>query len=180
MQPSATTRLSRAGGSRAANLVALLVLAAIAVWMLRDAVFHGRVLFERDVHAVWYAQVEVFVHTVASGAWPLWDPFVSFGHPMLANPNTQVLYPSSWLNLLIRPWTYYTLYAVAHLVFGAAGVYAWLRRLRSSRAAALLAGAVWMVSGPVLSLVNVWHHLAGAAWMPWILFTADRAIDGGA
>jgi hypothetical protein len=177
MQPSATTRSPRADGSRSAGIAALLVLTALALWMLRDAVFHGRVLFERDVHSVWYTQIEVFVHTVASGAWPLWDPFVSFGHPMLANPNTQVLYPPTWLNLLIRPWTFYTLYAVAHLVFGAAGVYSWLRRLGASRGASLLAGAVWMLSGPVLSLVNVWHHLAGAAWMPWVLLAADRAIE---
>lgn len=168
---------SPANASKPRVAIALIVFASLGLWLFRDALLHGRVLFERDVHVVWYSQVEVFVHTVLSGAWPLWDPSTSFGQPMLANPNVQVLYPPTWLNLLIRPWTFYWLYALAHLVFGGAGVFALLRRLGVSRAGAMLAGAVWMLSGPVLSLVNVWHHLAGAAWMPWVLLAAECAIN---
>src|SRR5262249_42539289 len=32
---------------------------------------------------------------------------------------------------------------------------------------------------PFLSLVNVWHHFASAAWIPWVLLAADRAISSG-
>ena len=43
------------------------------------------------------------MRAVASGALPLWDPSPAFGQPLLADPGAQVLYPPTWLNLLMRP-----------------------------------------------------------------------------
>lgn len=159
----------------AAPLLAFLVLAA---FFAREALFGGRTFYLRDLHLQWFGQVESFVRVVVSGSWPLWDPSVSFGQPMLANANAQVLYPLTWLNLLMRPWTYYTFYFVLHVVLAGAGTAALARRLGASEAGALVAGAAWIGSGPFLSLGNLWNHLAGAAWMPWTLLTADHALGG--
>ena len=126
---------------------------------------------------VWLTQVEVLVHQVLSGSPPWWDPWTAFGQPLLANPNNQVLYPPAWLNLLLRPGTAYAWLAAGHLLLGAVGIRALLRRLGASREGALVGGAAWLLSGPVLSLVSVWHHLAGAAWMPWVILAADRALS---
>src|SRR6187397_100748 len=148
---------------------AVLSLVALALLLLRDAVFRGGVFFERDVHLVWYAQVEAFVRSIASGSWPVWDPYTGFGQPLLANPSAQVLYPTTWLHLLVQPWIQYTVYVLLHLAFSGAGVYALGRRLDVSRGGSTLAAALWMASGPLLSLVNVWHHFGGATWIPWVL-----------
>ena len=40
---------------------------------------------------------------------------------------------------------------------------------------AFVAGATWLGSGPLLSLVTLGHHLIGAAWIPWVLATSDAA-----
>jgi Bacterial membrane protein YfhO len=157
---------------------AALACTLLATFFAREAVFGGRAFFLRDLHLQWYGQMESFVRAVASGSWPLWDPYVSFGQPMLANPNTQVLYPLTWLNLLMRPYTYYTLYFVLHLVLAGVGTFALARRLGVSPVGALFAGAAWIASGPFLSLGNLWNHLAGAAWMPWTLLAADQALAG--
>ncbi len=152
---------------------------ALALLLFRDAVFLGRVFFDRDVHLVWYPQVEAFVRSIFSGSWPLWDPYTGFGQPLLANPSAQVLYPPTWLHLLMRPWTVYTVYVVAHLALSGIGLYLLGRRLEMSRAGAFVAGVVWMASGPLLSLVNVWHHFGGAAWLPWVVLAAERALGSG-
>ena len=34
-----------------------------------------------------------------------------------------------------------------------------------------------MLSGPFLSLVNLWNHMAAAAWLPWIVWAGDRALE---
>ena len=60
---------------------------------------------------------------VPSGSWPLWDPFTGFGQPILANPDAQDLYPLTWLNLLMSPATYYTDFAVSHLVYTGLGMH---------------------------------------------------------
>jgi hypothetical protein len=160
---------------RVASTAAFLLL---AVFFAREAVFGGRTFFLRDLHLQWFGQVESFVRALASGSWPLWDPYVSFGQPMLANANVQVLYPLTWLNLLMRPTTYYTVYFVLHLVLAGVGTAALARRWGASEAGAVVAGAAWIASGPFLSLGSLWNHLAGAAWMPWTLLGVDHALDG--
>jgi Bacterial membrane protein YfhO len=158
-------------------LWAALGLAALAAFLLREAVFGGRVFYERDLHLQWFGQVESFVYSVTSGSWPLWDPFVSFGQPLLANANNQIYYPPTWLHLLIRPWTYYTIYFLAHLIVGGVGLYRLALRLEVSRRGAFVAAALWVASGPLLSLGNAWNHLAAAAWMPWVGLAAVALVE---
>jgi hypothetical protein len=157
----------------------LVGLALLPLFLFRPAILDGQVLFIRDIGTVWYPQVESFVRCIAAGSWPLWDAYRGFGQPLLADPGAQVLYPLTWLNLLLRPWHYYTLFAVFHLIVSSLGTYLLARRWGGSPAAAFLAAAVWCLSGPLLSFVSLWHHFTGAAWIPWLLLAADRALSSG-
>ena len=107
------------------------------LWLFRDVLFFGQVYYVRDIHLVWHPQVEGFVRAIASGSWPVWNTSLAFGQPLLADPSAQILYPLTWLNLILRPWTYYTLYVVVHFVLAAMGMRALARHLGLSRAASL-------------------------------------------
>jgi hypothetical protein len=155
---------------------AWLGLLALVLFVCRDAVFRGRVFYERDIELAWQPQISVFVRCIGQGAWPIWDPLVAFGQPLLADPSLQLLYPPTWLNLLVMPWTYYTVFVVSHLLFGAIGVHALARIRGIAGGGAFVAAVLWTLSGPTLSLVNLYHHFAGATWIPWVLFTAERAF----
>ena len=161
-----------AGGDALPGLVLLVAL----FWRV---VSRGEVFYERDIHLIFLGQTETFVRAVLSGSWPVWDPYPGFGNPMLANPDAQLLYPPTWLNLVMSPGTYYVLFVIGHLLFTALGVRALARRLGISAAGAFTAAALWMLSGPLLAAANVWHHFAGAAWIPWVLLAADRAVTTG-
>jgi hypothetical protein len=154
-----------------------LALAALMVFLFPRALLLGEAFYERDLAFDWVTQVEVFVRSVAQGSWPLWDNSIAFGQPLLADPSAQLLYPPTWLNLLMRPWTYYTLFAAGHLLWAGLGTAALARRLGASRGAALAAGALFMGSGPLLSLVNVYHHFASAAWIPWVALGAQVTAE---
>ncbi|MCG6922520.1 MAG: YfhO family protein [Acidobacteria bacterium] len=146
----------------------------LAALLLPRAVFLGEVLFDRDLHMDWYPRAIVFAQTIRGGFLPLWDLTIGFGQPLLADPGAQVLYPTTWLNLVLAPWTVYTVFALLHLTFTAVGFTLLARAIGLRRGAAIAAGAAWMLSGPTTSLVNLWHHLAGAAWMPWVVLAAHR------
>jgi hypothetical protein len=158
------------------HVLAVLALLGLIVLLFPAAVFRGEVFYDRDIHLEWYSQVEAFVRSVAEGGWPVWDNSIAFGRPLLADPSAQVLYPPTWLNLLVLPWTYYTLFVVLHLTFSGVGLYFLALALEISPAGALAAAALWATSGPLGSLVNVWHHFAGAAWIPWVFLAAHRAL----
>ena len=169
--------MKRWTGTHGADRLALGGLAALVLLLHRGALLSGGVIYRRDVHLVWFPQIEGFVRAVLAGAWPLWDPCPSFGQPLLADPGAQVLYPLTWLNLLMRPWVYYTLFSILHALLASAGSYRLARHLGASAAGAFVAGALWILSGPFVSLVDLWHHYASAAWIPWVLLAALRAFD---
>jgi hypothetical protein len=151
-------------------------LAALACALFAPAVLGQRVFFQRDILAYWHPHIENAVQAVAEGGWPTWTPYVSFGRPLLADPSLQLLYPPTWLNLLVSPTAYYAVFAVAHLWGGGFGLYRLARAAGLSVPAAGVTGALWMASGPLLSAVNLFHHFAGAAWMPWVLLMAARTL----
>lgn len=155
-----------------ASLGALAAVVGILCW---PVIAQGRVYWERDLHLYLYPRAEAFVRVLAQGSLPLWNPYVAFGEPLLANPYMQVLYPATWLHLLVSPWWWWAGMVVAHLLVTGAGAYRLARRLGTSRVGAFVAGATWLCSGPLVSLVTLGHHLIGAAWIPWVLATSDVA-----
>ncbi len=175
--PSVTTRLAEGMQAwRRGSGPALVGLAGIVVALFSGVIFGGRVFYDRDIHLEWYSQIEGFVRSVAGGAWPVWDDTIAFGQPLLADPSAQIAYPPTWLNLLVQPWDYYRIFVVGHCLFTAVGMLRLTRHLKASHLAAFAAAGVWTVCGPVLSLVNVWHHFAGACWIPWVVLAALRAV----
>ena len=103
------------------------------------------------------------------GAWPLWNPHSGFGAPLLADASFQIAYPPTWLALVLPLHVYYKLFAVGHCLWAAFGTRLLARRLGASPGAAALAGGAFALSGPLLSAVSLFHHYAGASWMPWVL-----------
>ena len=88
------------------------------------------------------------------------------------------LYPLTWLNLLMRPFRYYTAFVVLHAFLSAVGLFLLARRLELTAPSAFVSAALWLLSGPYLSGVDLWHHFAGVSWLPWVVLVADRALEG--
>jgi hypothetical protein len=66
---------------------------------------------------------------------------------------------------------------VFHSLLATFGVYRLARHFGASIAGAFVAGALWTASGPFVSLVDLWHHYAGTAWIPWVFLTVVRALE---
>ena len=150
----------------------LLVVAAL----FPEALFGGRVFFDRDIGAYWLPHAATFVRILAQGAWPLWNPYEGFGLPLLADPSLQVAYPPTWLNVVLAPPTVYKMLLLGHAVLAGAGVVALGRRWGMSGLAASLAGSAWCASGPFLSAGSLQQHFCGAAWIAWVLLALESAL----
>ena len=161
-----------------ADLLAALALLALPLFVFRRAILGFGVLYERDILTFFYPQAETFVRSIAAGSLPLWNPYRGFGQPFLADPETEIFYPLTWLNLVLSPNAYFTLFMVFHVALAGLGMYLLLRAWGLGRGGALLGGLVFMGSGPLLSL-STWHHLAGGAYIPLVLLFAHRAFSSG-
>jgi hypothetical protein len=154
----------------------VLGLAGLAAFILRDVLFLGRSFFERDLMWLYFPAVEALVRALKEGVLPLRDSTIGFGQALLANPDAQVLYPLAWLHLILLPDQAHSLMTFLHLVIGATGAAAFCSGMARSHWAGFFAGGFWMTSGPVLSMLNLWHHPAGIAWMPWVLHGFEKVL----
>jgi hypothetical protein len=152
-------------------------IAVVAGFFMREPLLRGGAFYERDILFHWLPEGEGFVRAIRAGSWPVWDPNVSFGHPLLAQPNTQVAYPPAWVNLVLERTTAYSVLIGLHLLWSMAGLYVLGRRYGLSAPGALTASALWAGSGPYLSFVSMWHHFMGASWLPWALLAAEAAFE---
>ena len=174
MSERASVPASPGDGPRLA-LLAGLASAGVVLFLFREVILGGQVLFERDVHLFWSSQREALVRALRAGSWPLWDPFISFGQP--ANLSAQLLYPPTYLLLWLPAPAHYAVAVVLHLVFSGVGLALLARRFGTSPVAAVAAAALWIASGPVQSLVNAWNQLQGSLWVPWVFLAADVAVE---
>jgi hypothetical protein len=158
------------------DLGAAVAVLVLCVLLFPGALLRGELFFERDLHLDWYPRLEALDRCLREGAWPLWDTSISFGQPLLADPGAQVLYPFTWLALAVPGSMAYTIFAVLHLLIAAVGMSRLAARLGAGSLGAVAAAVFFVLSGPVQSSVNLWHHFAGLAWMPWVLLGVERCL----
>src|SRR5262249_6106300 len=137
------------------------------------------VLFYRDISYIHFARAVELRTIVRSGSVPLWNPFEHFGEPVAANPNYLLFYPTTWLAWIL-PVTYgFKLHYLLHFFALAAGSFLLAQRVGLGPLACYAAGALFVFSGPVMSLGNFANFLPAAAWMPFAILATDRLMRRG-
>ena len=110
---------------------------------------------------------------ILSGQLPLWNPFEWGGTTLVGNMQSAVFFPPSWL-LVILGFDYgWGALAAAKTLIAGVGTYGLSRELRCGRGGALVAGAVYMLSGPL----TVWlQYPLGSVFavFPWLLLATTR------
>ena len=154
------------------RLAAVAVIVA-ALLPLGLVALKGEVPSFRD-HEDYFVPLRAFTaEAIRDGEMPMWNPFNGAGEPWLANPQTGVFYPPAWL-VAILPFEFgYVAFLSLHLAVLGLGLRQ-LFRLHGSDAAATLVAVAFVVSGPMLSLLDVSNNLATFAWAPWLLARALR------
>lgn len=182
-------------------------LAAVSLLVVLVLLFHWRILTPNlddrhsldpgDFTAQFYAFDRAEARQLRHGQLPLWEPCTNSGHPFLADVQAAVLYPISFLTVLIMGWSGGSLFVlelevVAHFCLAAIFTYLFARRTIGHRGGAFLSACVFTFGGyltgyPPLQLAilktDVWLPLmllgleAGAtrletaarrAWLPFL------------
>ena len=142
-----------------------------------EALPAARVLFERDIHAYWYPHRAALRAAVAEGGVPLWNPWVGFGAPFLADASSRswpTRRPGCCCRCRCRCSSSWSRSATA--CSPRLGAAALARRLTGGWLPALVAGGGYALAGPVLSAASLYHHFAGAAFMPWVLWALEGLL----
>jgi hypothetical protein len=117
------------------------------------------------------------VDMLREGVLPLWNPLNGAGAPLFANYQTALLYPFSWLSIVLPVPGAMTLSAILHLIIAAAGMAAFTRALGLpviGRAVSVLAFAL---SGYLVARLGTFPIIQAAAWLPWLLWAVLRLSE---
>lgn len=115
---------------------------------------------------------------VASGSLPLWNIYSFAGNPLLANVQSAVFYPVNILFLFFAPKTAWIVYIMIQPILSATFMYLFIRNIKLSRIAALVAALIFTFTGYVM----VWFEMGvighAALWLPLILWGINNYLEG--
>jgi hypothetical protein len=186
-----------AGRTQSAVLVALLAL--VVAGFFGDVLFGDRVLVTSNTYrwlpwaeyagpedlagktyrtdsARTYLPRRVYAReSLASGDFPLWNPYILGGSPFFADPQTALLYPPG-LPLLAAPPAKALGYDVAlHVFLAALGMFLFLGAIDTSAAGRVLGALAYSLSSFFFLRQGHPTFVASAAWLPYLFFAYERS-----
>jgi hypothetical protein len=161
---------------RARRALPLLLLSGAVVLFFHRLALTNRILARGDVYLYFYPYWEAAASALRSGRFPLWNPDLFMGAPLLANSQVGFFYPPNWPLWLLLPVPYAaSATIVLHLLLAAAGTYLLGRRaLGLPEDAAMLAALLFALGGYLSAQVEHLNQLQGLAWLPWALLAMGR------
>lgn len=126
-----------------------------------------------------YPYLQVSIETLrTTGQWPLWNPWMFLGHPIIADPNAQPFYPiymalglllGAARALAIGPWL--------HAILAGFFVFAWVRALGYGRRAAVLSAIIYAAGGQMVLWFGARQWLGTLTWLPGVLWALELFIS---
>ena len=169
---------SEQGSWCTANRFALL-LAGFICAAYPDVILGGQVFYFRDFGFFGYPLAYHHRQSFWQGEIPLWNPYNNCGLPFLAQWNTLVLYPGSFLYLVLPPVWALSLFCLLHLWLAGMGMYCLAYRWTRHRLGAAVAGTAFALNGLALNCLMWPNNIAALGWMAWVVLAAERAWTGG-
>jgi hypothetical protein len=139
-----------------------------------DVLLAGRNFYVRDIVRTYIPDRRVLFDLLRAGEWPFWNRFFAAGQPLAANPHYHAFYPVHWLGLILPLRDAFHVGVVLHFPLAAIGMYLLMRSLGSTRAASVLAGLAWALSGTMASIASLVPLLFSATWIPWVMLFFRR------
>ena len=113
------------------------------------------------------------------GQLPFWNKYIFSGTPLMADFNAGAFYPLTGLFVVLPDRAAWVATEVVVFAAIAVGMYVFLRALKLSTVACVLAAATYAFAGPVLSQVNHVDMTEGFVAIPWMLLAILHIVRDG-
>src|SRR5437762_8095517 len=143
-----------------------------------NPLFSSSNFYFRDILNFHYPVRKVLIDSYARGEFPLWNPYIFLGQPLLANPNYLAFYPTNLFHLFL-PFDYaFKLHFIIHPLLGGLGLYFLQRRLGIGALASFAGSLVYQFSGTVLSFLDLYNIVPAVGLIPWLGWAFVGALQG--
>ena len=159
------------------DLASSVVLIFIGILFFSDVLFSSKNFYFRDILNFHYPLRKVLIAAYARGEFPLWNPFIYLGQPLLANPNCMAFYPTNLLHLFLSFNYAFKLHFILHPLLAGLGAYILQRKLGILPLVSFGGALIYEFSGTVLSFLNLYNIVPAVALLPWIGWSFLRSIE---
>ncbi len=132
------------------------------------------VLYFRDISLNHYPTRVYTTPILRSGHLPLWNPYLSGGMPLAANPNNLILHPITLLFLILPVSVAFHASILLQVLLAGWGMFRWAREEGLREEAALVGGLTYAFSGGIASCGSLHNLLSSWAWVPLAAFCFAR------
>jgi len=129
-----------------------------------------------DVLRELYPWKTLVIGELKQGKFPLWNPYNFSGAPLLANYQSQVFYPFTFIYFLLPQDIAWTIMVIIQPMLGSVFMYLFATEIGISSAGAILAAILFNFSGFAnvwMEFTTVWHTIL---WLPLILFLVEKSV----
>lgn len=158
---------------------AMLCIAVFFVVFFWPATLKGMLLVFSDSLVYSYPMRVVAFDAIRHGSLPLWTPTIYSGYPLLSMAQLGLGYPLTWFYLALPGYWAEQIYVLAPFLLTPIFMYAFLRQIKCSRAASLMAGLSFTFGG--LMAGGLGHNGMfnnPVMWLPLMLIAIERARIG--
>ncbi len=150
-------------------VVIILPFALFWRWLLQGEVLYwGTLLFQ---FWPWHQLVKT---SLLAGEWPLWNPLLGNGSPLLANLQSAVFYPPNLLYLVMPVEHGLTFSVLFHLLLAGLFMVLYTQQLGLTPFAAAVSALTYMCSGYLIGRTQFVTIVNAAAWLPIILSLCEN------
>ena len=114
-----------------------------------------------------------------SGQFPMWNPYLFGGMPLLGSAQGGLLFPLNWLYLIFSPAFATNLMVLMTYMIAALGVYLFARRSGASITGSAVSSIIWSHGGFLVNQISHINIVQTAALLPWALWTTDLYVRTG-
>ena len=150
---------------------------ALLLWRI---LLTNQILVGLDLFTYFYPYRAYVAQALRAGRLPLWNPYLFCGAPLLANPQSAVLYPLHWPLIWLDPPRMISWSMALHLWLAGASAYAYGRRSLQLSPFAACGGALALIgSGFLGAQAEQINQLNVTAWLPLAMLLLDEAARRG-
>jgi hypothetical protein len=150
----------------------------IAPWH-KQVTQHAKNLLLSDPFYTFYPRRYFFTASLqrCASAYPLWNPHIFSGHPVMGDTAAQTFYPLNLVAaLFLSAARALPILAWFHLTLTGFSMFAFLRFLRLRPGSALFGAVAWMLNGNTVVWLENPHRLSTLAWMPAVFLFYELAL----
>ncbi len=135
--------------------------------------WQGGTLIGGDTYSYYFPQKAFLSDSLKRGEFPLWNPLVGAGYPIVAESQTGVLYPPTLLFYrFLEVSVAYSANQLLHYIFAFFGMWAVGRRYGLSWGSAVLAALIYVYGWFAPRICLEWA-IIGGAYLPWCVWLVE-------